>query len=123
PDRDMPAEAEAVHGLSTAFLKGKPMCLAIVDELLEFIADAPLVMHNAGFDLAFLNWELSAAKRALLPPERIVDTLMLARRRHPRGLNSLDALCKRYGIDNSRRDRHGALLDAELLAEVYIELT
>lgn len=123
PDRDMPAEAEAVHGLSAAFLRGKPLFGAIVDELLEFIADAPLVMHNANFDLAFLNWELSALKRAVLPPERIVDTLMLARKRHPMGPNSLDALCKRYGIDNSRRDKHGALLDAELLAEVYIELT
>ena len=123
PARDMPAEAEAIHGLGTAFLKGKPLFAAIVDELLEFIDDAPLVMHNASFDLGFLNWELSAVKRALLPPERIVDTLMLARKRHPMGPNSLDALCKRYGIDNSRRDKHGALLDAELLAEVYIELT
>jgi DNA polymerase III subunit epsilon len=123
PDRDMPAEAEAIHGLGTAFLKGKPLFAAIVDELLDFIADAPLVMHNAGFDLSFLNWELAAVKRAVLPPERIVDTLMLARKRHPMGPNSLDALCKRYGVDNSRRDKHGALLDAELLAEVYIELT
>lgn len=123
PGRDMPAEAEAVHGLSTTFLKGKPLFAAIVDELLEFIADAPLVMHNANFDLGFLNWELTAVKRAQLPPERIVDTLMLARKRHPMGPNSLDALCKRYGIDNSRRDKHGALLDAELLAEVYLELT
>jgi len=123
PARDMPAEAEAVHGLSTSFLKGKPLFAAIVDELLDFIADAPLVMHNASFDLGFLNWELAAVKRAVLPPERIVDTLMLARKRHPMGPNSLDALCKRYGIDNSRRDKHGALLDAELLAEVYIELT
>ena len=123
PGRDMPAEAEAVHGLSTTFLKGKPLFSAIVDELLDFIADAPLVMHNANFDLGFLNWELAAVKRAQLPPERVVDTLMLARKRHPMGPNSLDALCKRYGIDNSRRDKHGALLDAELLAEVYIELT
>jgi DNA polymerase-3 subunit epsilon len=123
PARDMPAEAEAVHGLSTAFLRGKPVFAAIVDELLEFIDDAPLVMHNASFDLSFLNWELSALKRAALPPERIGDTLMLARKRHPMGPNRLDALCKRYGIDNSRRDKHGALLDAELLAEVYIELT
>ncbi|MBL8895753.1 MAG: DNA polymerase III subunit epsilon [Rhizobiales bacterium] len=123
PGRDMPAEAEAVHGLSTAFLKGKPLFAAVVDELLDFIADAPLVMHNANFDLGFLNWELAAVKRAQLPPERIVDTLMLARKRHPMGPNSLDALCKRYGIDNSRRDKHGALLDAELLAEVYVELT
>jgi DNA polymerase-3 subunit epsilon len=123
PDRDMPAEAEAVHGLSTAFLKGKPLFSTIVHELLDFIADAPLVMHNANFDLGFLNWELAALKQAALPPERIVDTLMLARKRHPMGPNSLDALCKRYGIDNSRRDKHGALLDAELLAEVYLELT
>jgi len=123
PGRDMPAEAEAVHGLSTAFLKGKPLFAAIADELLDFITDAPLVMHNAGFDLAFLNWEFAALNRAVFPPERIVDTLKLARQRHPMGPNSLDALCKRYGIDNSRRDKHGALLDAELLAEVYIELT
>lgn len=122
PGRDMPAEAEAVHGLSTAFLRGKPVFAAIVEELLAFIEDAPLIMHNASFDLGFLNWELSAARRDKLPPERIVDTLMLARQRHPMGPNSLDALCKRYGIDNSRRDKHGALLDAELLAEVYIEL-
>ncbi len=123
PNRDMPAEAEAIHGLSTIFLRGKPAFAAIVDELLEFIADAPLVMHNASFDLGFLNWELTTLKRAALPPERIVDTLMLARKRHPLGPNSLDALCKRYGVDNSRRDKHGALLDAELLAEVYVELT
>jgi DNA polymerase-3 subunit epsilon len=122
PGRDMPAEAEAVHGLSTAFLRGKPVFSAVIEELLAFIGDAPLVMHNASFDLGFLNWELAAARRDKLPPERIIDTLMLARQRHPMGPNSLDALCKRYGVDNSRRDKHGALLDAELLAEVYIEL-
>jgi DNA polymerase III subunit epsilon len=122
PGRDMPADAEAVHGLSTAFLRGKPVFGAIVDDLVAFIDDAALVMHNAGFDLAFLNAELEAARRDRLPPERIIDTLAMARQKHPMGPNSLDALCKRYGIDNSRRDKHGALMDAELLAEVYIEL-
>jgi DNA polymerase-3 subunit epsilon len=122
PGRDVPADAAAVHGLTSAFLRGKPVFASIIEELLAFIGDAPLVMHNASFDLGFLNWELAAARRDKLPPERIIDTLMLARQRHPMGPNSLDALCKRYGVDNSRRDKHGALLDAELLAEVYIEL-
>jgi DNA polymerase III subunit epsilon len=122
PERDMPAEALAVHGLSAEFLKGKPLFADIAEELVAFIADAPLVIHNAGFDFAFLNAELERAKLPILARERLVDTLLLARRKHPGGSNRLDDLCARYGIDNSRRTKHGALLDAELLAEVYLEL-
>jgi DNA polymerase-3 subunit epsilon len=122
PERDMPAEAEAIHGLSAAFLSDKLRFAEIADQFLEFIGDARLIIHNAGFDFGFLNAELDRAKRALLIRERIVDTLALARRRHPGGPNKLDDLCARYGIDNSRRTKHGALLDAELLAEVYAEL-
>jgi len=122
PERDVPAEAFAVHGLSTDFLKDKPRFAEIVDELLDFIGDAPLVAHNAGFDLGFINAELERCARIAIPRDRLVDTLMLARRRHPAGPNRLDDLCARYGIDNSRRTKHGALLDAEILAEVYLEL-
>jgi DNA polymerase-3 subunit epsilon len=122
PERDMPKEAEAVHGLSAAFLRGKPVFAAVVNDFIAFIGDAPLVIHNASFDTAFLNAELSYCKLPALLPERIVDTLQIARKRHPMGPNSLDALCKRYGIDNSKRTKHGALLDSELLAEVYLEL-
>lgn len=122
PERDMPREAEAVHGLSSVFLKDKPLFSAIAVSFVDFIEDSPLIIHNAAFDLSFINAELGYLKMPLLPAERVVDTLQLARRRHPMGPNSLDALCKRYGIDNSRRTKHGALLDAELLAEVYLEL-
>ena len=122
PDRDMPAEAFAVHGLSVEFLKDKPRFGEIADELAAFIEDAPLVAHNALFDLSFLNAELERCAKQTVGRDRLVDTLMLARRRHPAGPNRLDDLCLRYGIDNSRRTKHGALLDAELLAEVYIEL-
>src|SRR5262250_301571 len=122
PQRDMPAEAFAVHGLSIDFLKDKPCFAEIAEELLAFIGDAPLIIHNAAFDLAFLNAELERCSKALIARDRLVDTLLLARRRHPAGPNSLDHLCARYGIDNSHRTKHGALLDAELLAEVYIEL-
>jgi DNA polymerase-3 subunit epsilon len=122
PQRDMPAEAFAVHGLSEDFLKDKPVFADIVDEFAAFIGDAPLVAHNAMFDLGFINAELERTGRAGVGRERLVDTLLLARRRHPGGPNSLDQLCARYGIDNSRRSKHGALLDAELLAEVYVEL-
>ena len=122
PDRDMPHEAFAVHGLSLEFLQDKPRFPDICDELIEFIGDAPLVAHNASFDLGFLNAEFERCKKMLLTRDRLVDTLMLARRRHPGGSNRLDDLCVRYGIDNSRRTKHGALLDAELLAEVYVEL-
>ena len=122
PERDIPEEAFAVHGLSLEFLRDKPRFSEICEELIEFIGDAPLVAHNASFDLGFLNAELERCKKLLLTRDRLVDTLMLARRRHPGGSNRLDDLCARYGIDNSRRTKHGALLDAELLAEIYVEL-
>jgi DNA polymerase III subunit epsilon len=122
PERDMPAEAFAIHGLATEFLKDKPLFADIADEFLEFIGDAPLVIHNAGFDHGFLIAELKRVARPLITRERLVDTLLLARRKHPAGPNRLDDLCARYGIDNSRRTKHGALLDAEILAEVYLEL-
>jgi len=122
PERDIPEEAFAVHGLSLEFLRDKPRFSEICEELIEFIGDAPLVAHNASFDLGFLNAELERCKKLLLTRDRLVDTLMLARRRHAGGSNRLDDLCARYGIDNSRRTKHGALLDAELLAEIYVEL-
>src|SRR6201989_926989 len=122
PERDMPAEAFAVHGLSTQFLADKPLFSDVVEEFLEFIADAPLVIHNASFDIAFINAELERIKRPPIARERLVDTLLLARRKHPGVSNRLDDLFSRYASDNSRRTRHGALLDAELLAEVYIDL-
>jgi DNA polymerase III subunit epsilon len=122
PERDVPSEAAAIHGLSAEFLKDKPFFAEIVDELVSFIGEAPLVAHNALFDLGFLNAELERAGRAQIARERLVDTLLLARRKHPGVSNRLDDLCARYGIDNSRRTKHGALLDAELLAEVYVEL-
>lgn len=122
PERSVPQQAFAVHGLSTEFLQDKPHFAAIADELLEFIGEDLLVIHNAGFDIAFLNAELSRAGRKEIAMERVFDTLALARRRHPAGPNSLDALCKRYGIDSSSRVKHGALLDSLLLASVYVEL-
>src|SRR6059058_6154319 len=122
PERDMPAEAFAVHGLSAEFLSTKPLFPEVVDAFLEFIGDAPLVIHNASFDISFINAELDRIKRAAIPRERLVDTLLLARRKHPGVSNRLDDLCSRYAIDNSHRTKHGALLDAELLAEVYIDL-
>ena len=122
PERAVPSDAEAVHGLSAAFLRDKPVFNAIADEFIAFIGDAGLVIHNASFDVGFLNTELGYAGRPPIPPERVTDTLYLARNKHPMGPNSLDALCKRYGIDNSKRTKHGALLDSELLSEVYLEL-
>jgi DNA polymerase-3 subunit epsilon len=122
PERDMPAEAFAVHGLSADFLKDKPCFAEIVEDFLAFVGDAPLVAHNATFDFSFLNAELERCGKMLIIRDRLVDTLLLARRKHPGGANSLDQLCVRYAIDNSRRTKHGALLDAEILAEVYIEL-
>ncbi|SDR62706.1 DNA polymerase III, epsilon subunit [Rhizobiales bacterium GAS113] len=123
PERPMSPEAEQVHGLGDAFLADKPRFAERVGEFIEFVGDAMLVIHNASFDIGFLNAELERTGHALLRMERVVDTLSLARRKHPGAQNSLDALCARYGIDNSNRVKHGALLDAELLAEVYIELT
>ena len=122
PDHDVNEDALAVHGLSREFLKDKPLFQDIADEWLAFLGDAPIVMHNASFDVGFLNAELQRVPKPPLTPERVVDTLLLARRRHPAGPNSLDALCKRYGIDNSDRSKHGALLDSVLLARVYVEL-
>ena len=122
PGRDMPVEAFAVHGLSSDFLKDKPRFAEVADDFIAFIADAPIVAHNASFDHGFLCHELKLISRPGIPFERVVDTLMLARRKHAAGPYSLDALCARYGIDNSRRTKHGALLDAEILAEVYLEL-
>ena len=123
PERPMPSEAEAVHGLSDIFLSDKPRFADKVEELLEFIGDSPLVAHNAGFDFGFLNHELSNCGRPAVCMTRMVDTLGLARSRHPGAKHSLDALCTRFGVDRSQRVKHGALLDAQLLAQVYIELT
>ena len=122
PERDMPVEAFNVHGLAIEFLKEHPLFVAVADEFLDFVGDAPLVAHNGYFDLNFINSELERAQKPVFARDRIVDTLMLARRKHPGGSNRLDDLCARYRIDNSRRTKHGALLDAELLAEVYVEL-
>ncbi len=123
PQRDMPMEAERVHGLSASFLADKPLFAERAADLLAFIGDDPLVAHNAQFDFGFLNAELAASGFAPVSLDRMVDTLTLARRRHPGAKHSLDALCTRYGIDRSHRVKHGALLDAELLAQVYVELT
>jgi len=122
PERDMPAEAERVHGLSAAFLADKPLFAAHAAEILEFIEDSPLVAHNASFDFGFLNAELALCGLAPVDRSRMVDTVALARARHPGAKLSLDALCSRYGIDRSHRTQHGALLDAELLTQVYVEL-
>lgn len=122
PERSVPAEAEAVHGISTAFLVDKPVFSKVAGEFLEFIGQDALVIHNATFDVGFLNMELERLKHPAISMSRVVDTLQLARRKHPAGPNSLDALCKRYGIDNSKRIKHGALMDSLLLAEVYVEL-
>ena len=123
PERDMPAEAEAIHGLSAQFLADKPRFAEAVDEFLDFVRDDKLVAHNAGFDFAFLNAELELCAREPICLTRKIDTLEMARRKNPGGKHSLDALCSRYGVDRSHRVFHGALLDAELLAQVYIELT
>jgi DNA polymerase III subunit epsilon len=123
PGRPMPPGAEAVHGLTDVFLSDKPTFAERVEDLLEFIEDSPLVAHNASFDFGFLNHELGLCGRGVLCTSRMVDTLTLARSRHPGAKHSLDALCTRFGVDRSHRVRHGALLDAQLLAQVYIELT
>lgn len=123
PGRPMPTEAQMVHGLSDAFLADKPGFHELCDELLEFIGDAPLVAHNASFDFGFLNHELGSCGRPLICLTRMIDTLALARQRHPGAKHSLDALCTRYGIDRSLRVKHGALIDAQLLAQCYVELT
>jgi DNA polymerase III subunit epsilon len=123
PERPMSPDAFAVHGLSDAFLADKPVFRDVAEEFLAFIGEDTLVIHNASFDVGFLNHELKRLKRGPIDPTRVIDTLTMARRRHPGAQNSLDALCTRYGIDNARRTKHGALLDAEILAEVYSELT
>ncbi|MFV0624189.1 DNA polymerase III subunit epsilon [Sphingomonas sp. ac-8] len=122
PGRPMPAEAQAVHGLSDAFLSDKPGFHTGVDALIEFLGDSPLIAHNATFDFGFLNGELGLCKRPAIAMSRMVDTLVIARSRHPGAKHTLDALCVRFGIDRSRRVLHGALLDAQLLAQVYVEL-
>lgn len=122
PEREMPKEAFEVHGLSSEFLADKPVFSAVAEEFLAFVGDAPLVIHNASFDIGFINAELEKVARPPIPRERLVDTLLLARRKHPGVSNRLDDLCSRYAIDNSHRTKHGALLDAELLAEVYVDL-
>lgn len=123
PQRSMPAAAQAVHGLSDAFLADKPLFVTGVDALLEFLGDSMLVAHNARFDFGFLNHELKLCARPEISLDRMIDTVAIARTLHPGAKHSLDALCTRYGIDRSHRIKHGALLDAELLAQLYIELT
>jgi DNA polymerase-3 subunit epsilon len=122
PERDVPAEAERVHGISTDFLRDKPKFVEVAQNFLDFIAGDGLVIHNAAFDIGFLNFELKRVALAQIAMDRVTCTLQLAKRRHPAGPNNLDALCKRYGIDNTKRTKHGALVDSLLLAEVYIEL-
>ena len=122
PQRDMPPEAFAVHGLGDDFLRDQPLFAQIADEFLAFVKGGTLVIHNAAFDMKFLNAELDWARKPQLPTQGVVDTLAIARRRFPGSPASLDALCRRFGIDNSARDLHGALLDSEILAEVYLEL-
>ncbi|MXN64809.1 DNA polymerase III subunit epsilon [Stappia sp. GBMRC 2046] len=122
PERDVPMEAYNVHGLSTEFLADKPKFHEVAEEFLAFVGDGRLVIHNASFDMGFINMELERIGKSAIGNEQVLDTLAMARKKHPGGSASLDALCSRYGIDNSRRTKHGALLDAELLAEVYIEL-
>ncbi|MBP5858166.1 DNA polymerase III subunit epsilon [Marivibrio halodurans] len=122
PERDMPTEAFEVHGLSEAFLADKPVFAAIAQRFVDFVGDAPIVIHNAAFDMKFLNAELKSCGFKPLPMSQAVDTVAIARSRFPGAAASLDALCKRFGIDNAKRTKHGALLDSELLAEVYLEL-
>lgn len=122
PERSMPAEAEAVHGLSESFLADKPVFADIVDDLVGFLGDSKLVIHNAAFDIGFLNAEYARVRVSPVPMDQTIDTLLIARKKYPGAQASLDALCRRFGIDNSARTKHGALLDAELLADVYLEL-
>ena len=122
PEREMPARAEEVHGLTSDFLSDKPLFRDVADDFLEFVGAATVIAHNASFDLGFINAELAQIDRPLIPENRVVDTIAIARRRFPGTQASLDALCRRFNVDNSARTKHGALLDAELLAEVYLEL-
>ncbi len=122
PERDMPAEAFAVHGLSIEFLSDKPVFADVAQQFLDFIQDSPLVIHNAAFDMKFLNAELEWCRKPKIPMAQALDTLAIARKKFAGAQNSLDALCRRFGIDNTNRTLHGALLDSEILAEVYLEL-
>lgn len=122
PQRSVPVEAFNVHGLGDEFLADKPLFETVAQDFLDFIEDAKLVIHNAAFDMKFLNAELGWVKKPLIPNDRAIDTLMIARRKFPGSPASLDALCRRFGVDNSMREKHGALLDSEILAEVYLEL-
>ena len=122
PQRDVPPEAVEIHGITAEMLAGKPTFAAVAGDLLGFLADSPLVIHNAAFDLGFLNAELARAERPEIAAARAIDTVQIARRKFPGAPASLDALCRRFNIDSSARTLHGALLDAELLAEVYVEL-
>ncbi len=122
PERSMPEAAFRIHGLSDEFLADKPLFAAVAETFIDFIGDAPLVIHNAEFDIKFLNAELARLERGPIPMSRTIDTVRMARQRFPGAQANLDALCRRFGIDNSRRDKHGALLDADLLAAVYLEL-
>ena len=122
PERDIDDGAAAVHGLTSAFLRDKPLFSEIVDEFLSFIGDSPLVIHNASFDMGFINAELNKIQHKPLPMDRVIDTLAIARKKFPGAQANLDALCRRFEIDNSHRDLHGALVDADLLASVYVEL-
>ena len=123
PGRPMPSEAEAVHGLGDRFLSDKPLFSDVCEDLLDFIGDSPLVAHNAGFDFGFINHEFSQCGRPTVCTSRMVDTLAIARQKFPGAKHSLDALCTRFGVDRSLRIKHGALIDAQLLAQVYVELT
>ena len=122
PERDMPEEAFNVHGLSEEFLSDKPLFAEVAQDFCDFIGESRLIIHNADFDMKFLNWELQAIGCPTMPRDRALDTVAMARKRFPGSPVSLDALCRRFGIDNSNREKHGALLDSELLAEVYLEL-
>ncbi len=122
PERDMPPEAFEIHGLANEFLAKHPVFADVVQGFLKFIGDAPLVIHNAAFDIGFVNAELERCKLAPVAPERAVDTVRLARRKHPGAPANLDALCRRFGVDATARTRHGALLDAQLLSEIYLQL-
>ncbi|MFL2844757.1 MAG: DNA polymerase III subunit epsilon [Candidatus Puniceispirillaceae bacterium] len=122
PERDIDDGAVAIHGLTSLFLSDKPVFASIVDEFLTFIGDSPLVIHNASFDMGFINAELDRIHRPSLPMDRAIDTLAMARKKFPGAQANLDALCRRFEINNNQRDLHGALIDADLLASVYVEL-
>ena len=122
PERDVPDSAVKVHGLTAEFLSDKPVMADVIDSFVDFVGDGQLVAHNADFDMRFINWELENLGKPVIPATRFTDTLAIARKKFPGAQNSLDALCRRYGIENSHRTLHGALLDSEILADVYVEL-